>query len=93
MNNLLVLFPWFIIALGCWGDEVNDFLNILPKFHIKDNRMETYYEYTFEVTHDAGSFFMRVISYSKASAIKMICKAEGCPERAIEYINKSLRVI
>jgi len=55
--------------------------------------METYYEYTFEVTHDAGSFFMRVISYSKASAIKMICKSEGCPERALEYINKSLRVI
>jgi hypothetical protein len=55
--------------------------------------MENYYEYSFLITHNAGNFFMRVISYNKKTALNMILEAENCPPSAIEYISKKRVVI
>jgi len=51
--------------------------------------MEKYYEYSFLVTHSYGQFFKHVISYNKRSAVQTLMNSEGCPKRAIEYINRT----
>jgi len=39
--------------------------------------------YTATLKHDTGKIRLRVIASSEQAAIDMICKAEGCPPRAI----------
>jgi hypothetical protein len=50
--------------------------------------MKKYYEFSFEITHDYGKFFKRVVSWNKSNAVKMLMEMENCPKRAIEYVNK-----
>ena len=51
--------------------------------------MKTYYNYSFLLNSDQGKFYIRTISYDLKRAKQMIMKAENCPERAIEFINKT----
>ena len=47
-----------------------------------------YYKYYFRLKSDQGEFLINVVSYSLKSAKSLIMKAEGCPERAIEFSSK-----
>jgi len=44
------------------------------------------YKFRFRLKHDNGSVIIQVISTGLKEAIKMVCDAEGCPERAIRAI-------
>lgn len=42
-----------------------------------------YYKYTAKIRHDNGMFTINVIATTASAAREIICKAEGCPDRAI----------
>lgn len=50
--------------------------------------MKKHYRYTFEVSHDAGKFFLSVVSYSQKRAKQMVCDAEHCPKNAVVFVTK-----
>ena len=44
-----------------------------------------------KLKHDRGEIYLRVIAENEQDAIKKICAAELCPERAIVKIIKIVR--
>ena len=49
----------------------------------KSKTMKTYKA---KLKHDKGIVYLRVLAENEREAIKQICDAEMCPERAIEKI-------
>jgi len=45
-------------------------------------------EYKFKVKHDHGTMTMKKVAESKEAAMKSICRAEGCPESALTFVEE-----
>lgn len=47
-------------------------------------------KYTMTLKHDKGTVKLSIIATSFEQAVKIICRAENCPEQAVHHIKRTV---